>query len=636
MKVLHKFIIKSYVGPMVLTFFIVMFIMLMQFLWLYIDEIVGKGLQLSVIAELLFWVSITSIPMALPLSTLFASLMTMGNLGENNELLAIKAAGISLQRILRPLFVLVFIVVVIGGFFASNNLVPYANLKMRSLLYDVKKKRPELTIPEGIFYNGMPDYSIRIGKKEPETNLLRDVLIYDHRSGRGNLSLTIADSGYIKQTPDQQNLIFTLYNGRSYQEQLDKTGRFMPQRGFSRRWFDEQTILVSLGNTDFTRTDESLFSNFAQMQSIVQLDHSYDSLSLIQKEKLNNFESQIIRTGMIFEGSRELDTVGQNHARYRYIVNVDSIFKTLSTLQKIQVSERALLQAEGAKSQIETYAADYEIRRKQIANIQIEWHRKFTLSIACIIFFFIGAPLGAIIRKGGLGMPSIISILFFVIYWVIDISCKKMAQSGAMDSITATWFSSLILAPIAVFLTIKATSDSSLFNPDKYMAFFNKIFGRIKKLIVRVNLDETTPDREIASNIEFDTAISEINKLSNQYNANYRLNKLFIFARKKWLMSEGQQELKDIEQKYNKLIAMLAPIDDDERVREQLRQYPVLDSSKYKLPDLNVLMCIGLTILFPVGIVFYIVTLNKRKKLNYILSEIIDINNTINVILGKR
>jgi lipopolysaccharide export system permease protein len=621
---------------MVLTFFIVMFIMLMQFLWLYIDEIVGKGLQLSVIAELLFWVSITSIPMALPLSTLFASLMTMGNLGENNELLAIKAAGISLQRILRPLFVLVFIVVVIGGFFASNNLVPYANLKMRSLLYDVKKKRPELTIPEGIFYNGMPDYSIRIGKKEPETNLLRDVLIYDHRSGRGNLSLTIADSGYIKQTPDQQNLIFTLYNGRSYQEQLDKTGRFMPQRGFSRRWFDEQTILVSLGNTDFTRTDESLFSNFAQMQSIVQLDHSYDSLSLIQKEKLNNFESQIIRTGMIFEGSRELDTVGQNHARYRYIVNVDSIFKTLSTLQKIQVSERALLQAEGAKSQIETYAADYEIRRKQIANIQIEWHRKFTLSIACIIFFFIGAPLGAIIRKGGLGMPSIISILFFVIYWVIDISCKKMAQSGAMDSITATWFSSLILAPIAVFLTIKATSDSSLFNPDKYMAFFNKIFGRIKKLIVRVNLDETTPDREIASNIEFDTAISEINKLSNQYNANYRLNKLFIFARKKWLMSEGQQELKDIEQKYNKLIAMLAPIDDDERVREQLRQYPVLDSSKYKLPDLNVLMCIGLTILFPVGIVFYIVTLNKRKKLNYILSEIIDINNTINVILGKR
>ena len=297
MKVLHKFVIKSYLGPMVLTFFIVVFIFLMQFLWLHIDDIIGKGLPWNVILELLFWVSLTFIPMALPISTLFASLMTLGNLGENNELLAIKAAGISLQRILQPLFILVFFFVAIGGFFASNNLVPHSNLKMKSLLYDIKKKNPELTIPEGVFYNGMDNYSIWIEKKDPVTHLMKNIMIYDHQSRKGNLSLTLADSGYIRQTPDQQNLILTLYNGRSYNEELDNSGRFKASRDFSRRWFEEQTMLISL-NVDFKRTDESAFKDHSMMQNMVQLNHSYDSLSNIVSTRTEDFERKIIHTGI--------------------------------------------------------------------------------------------------------------------------------------------------------------------------------------------------------------------------------------------------------------------------------------------------------------------------------------------------
>ena len=602
------------------------------------DEFIGKGLSWTVIIESMGWASLTFIPMALPLSTLLASLMTMGNLGENNELLAIKAAGISLQRILQPLFVLVFIVVVIGGFFASNNLVPYSNLKFRSLLYDIKKKNPELSIPEGIFYNGMPGYSIWIEKKDPESKALINVMIYDHKSNRGNISLTLADSGYIKQTPDQQNLLLTLYNGRMFQEEMDsKTGRFRPDRAFSRRWFDEQTMIISLGNIDLMRTDESFFRNQAKTQNIVQLDYSYDSLSTVKAGRIKSFENQIIHTGIIFDMPRELDTVSEVRARHVKEINADSIFQSLSATKKVDVLERTISRVGNVSNQVDNYVADYIIYNKQVVSVQIEWHKKLTLSVACIIFFFIGAPLGAIIRKGGLGMPSVISIFFFVIYWVIDISCEKMAKSGAMNPVIATWFSSIILAPVAVFLTYKATTDSSLFNSDRYVAFFNKIFGRMKKLVHRINLDEIMPANDMVSNIEIEREILELNNLSRQFESEYKLYKNFVWSPEKWSMLKGQDKLNEIGYKYDTLISQLLTIDDNERLREQLRQYPELNVEKYRLSDLYMKLQILFFIFgFIIGFIMYILVLNKRKKLRYILNEIVDINNTVSVILGKR
>lgn len=630
MKVLHKFVIKSYLGPMVLTFFIVLFIFLMQSLWLLIDELVGKGLSWRIIFEFMGWLSLTFIPMALPLSTLFASIMTMGNLGENNELLAIKAAGISLQRILRPLFVVVFIIA-IGGFFGSNNLIPYAQLKMRSLYYDIKRKRLEINIPEGVFYNGLPGYSIRIGGKNPKTNMLKNVMIYKHTANRGNTSLTIADSGYIKQTSDQKYLMFTLYNGKTYEEHLSSYQQFTPQRGFMRRWFDEQTAVISLGDIDFTRTDESLFKDNAQTQNIVQLGHSYDSLALVKAEKVDVFDSQLTRTSMAFYSVHELDSVPEVRNRFYYVVNIDSIFEAMPTEQKITVNEWALSRAENAQVQIENYEMEYEIYRKQVANLQIEWHRKFTLSIACLVFFFIGAPLGAIIRKGGLGTPMVVSVLFFVFYWVVDITCKKLAQSGSWNPVFATWFSSLILAPIGIFLTYKSTTDSALFSSERYLNFFKKLF---KNPTTPINLDIIKPASKTPSDVEL---IDEIGKVSALCSSYLKTHTNLTFSPSK--IQHREKELKEIEYQYNQMLSNLASIEGNERTREYLRQYLVLEVKKdafgYLAASITITIVVLSIIIFPIGFLLIINRGTRKSKIKHILSEIINTNNSIELILRR-
>ncbi len=478
MKTLHRFILKSYIGPLVMTFFITMFVLLMQFLWRYIDDLVGKGLSWDVIAELLLYASAGLLPLALPLATLLASLMTMGNLGENNELLAMKSAGISLPRILTPLIVLT-IFISIGAFFFSNNVVPYTNLKISTLLYSVKQQKPELIIKEGVFTNLIEGYSIKVGDKDPNTGLMRRILIYDHSKDEENTTVTYADSGYMRPTADQKFLVATLYSGNSYKEVRDNRKpryTYKEKLPAQKQTFEKEVIIFELKGFELQRADESFFKDSYQTQNISQLAKTEDSLSKAFNAQIESFSQSVIRSSIFrnpYWGRR------QNNIEIKRSINTDSLYKSLSPEEKIAALERAIEFARSTKSYISSSKDEFYYKQKYIARHRVEWNRKFTLAFACFIFFFIGAPLGAIIRKGGLGTPVVISVLFFIIYYIINITGEKFAKELVMNPSLGTWLSSFILLPIGVFLSYKATTDSVIMNADFYIEKIKKVFNMV-------------------------------------------------------------------------------------------------------------------------------------------------------------
>jgi lipopolysaccharide export system permease protein len=456
---------------MLLTIFVVLFVLMLQFLWLHIDDLVGKGLGLPVIAEFLFWGIIPLSTLALPLSTLLSSIMAMGNMGEDNELLAMKAAGISIQRVMRPLMGLVMIIS-FAAFFVANNLVPYANLQISSLMYDIRQKRMEIKIPTGVFYNGIEDYSLRIERQNDQTQLMYDMILYDHTDKRGNVSVTRADSGYLKLTSDKTHIIVKLFHGYTYEDDKQQTGDSIYP--FQKRYFLEQEVLIPLQNYEFKRTDNERFKDLAKMKSLHELNDISDSLALVQLNMTTSYTSDF-RYKAAFVRTQELDTLKASREKYIYTVNCDSLFSLLPAKRKVEAASGALRRLSQASSQSELHFANHEQANYQKRRADIEWHRKFTLSIACLIFFFIGAPLGAIIRKGGLGMPTVVSIFFFTVYWVVDISGEKLSRDGVLDPAMGLWLSSCVLLPMGIFLTYKATTDSALFNTDRYIEFIKKI-----------------------------------------------------------------------------------------------------------------------------------------------------------------
>jgi lipopolysaccharide export system permease protein len=479
LKKLDLFILKSYLGPLVLTFFISLFILVMQFLWKYVDDLVGKGLEWYVISELLFYASSTFVPLALPLAILLSSLMTFGNFGENYELVAMKASGISLRRIMKPLVGLSLIISV-AAFVFSNNVLPVANLKFHSLLYDVRQQKLTLNIKEGIFYNGIDGFTIRINKKDQEKNIIKDVMIYNHTDRMGNIKMTTAERGKMELTPDKSTLIFHLFDGYNYEDIVDRKD-YRQNRPFQRSKFREQTRHFSGLDFALNRTDEQLFRNNYQMMNLDQISSFRDSLAdelELRKENLNKNISE----------------------RFTFFIHADTTYFTGDTLKpgwletdtlfhidevphdtKLKALDFALQSARSAKNSLEFSIGDFDKRAERIRKHDIEWHRKFTLSIACLILFFIGAPLGAIIRKGGLGMPVVISIVFFVIYHIISITGEKYARAGVLETEIAMWLASAILLPLGVFLTYKATTDAPLLDAESWTKFFKQLIFIKKK-----------------------------------------------------------------------------------------------------------------------------------------------------------
>ena len=467
MKKLNLLVLRTFAGPMVLTFFISLFVLLMQFLWKYIDDLVGKGMDWFIILKLMIYVSVTLVPLALPLSLLLSSLMTFGNLAEHFEITASKSAGISLQKIMRPL-ILTAIAISLSAFYFSNFVLPVANLKMNALLYDVRQQKPALLIKEGVFYNGIDGYSIRIGKKEKDGQTLSDIMIYDHSENRGNTKLIIAESGRMVMSDDERYLILNLSKGSSYEEQENKPGRF--SHPLMRTEFEEETLRFDLSSFKMTRTNEQLFKDNYQMLNLWQLGYASDSL----EKRINDRHKDLFK---MISGTLNIDT-GKIKTAYVEALPDNDLLKNFPVDRRKFIVSSAIYASRNTKNMIDEAVQDLEMKSKSLAKHQIEWQRKFTLPFACLILFFIGAPLGAIIKKGGLGTPVVVSIIFFLTYHVISISGEKFAREVVIPAWKGMWISSIILLPIGIFLTYKATTDSALFDKDTYLKFFQRIFRK--------------------------------------------------------------------------------------------------------------------------------------------------------------
>lgn len=479
MKKVDYFVLKSFLGPLVFTFFIVLIILILQFLWMYVDELAGKGLEIRVLAELIYYFGMTFVPMALPLAILLASLMTFGNMGEFNELSALKASGIPLQRIMRPLVILLSGIAIVSFFF-SNNVLPYSTEKARTLLYDIRRKKPDINIQAGSFYNGIPDFSIKITRKDPVNNRLENLLIYDHRERRGNVSVTTADSGYMKLTDDGSGLIMTLYNGKSHVEMKEKSGAPETRKYPSRKdEFKQQDVVISLVGFDLERSEDGLYKSNAATKTISELTYIIDSLNKKFSDKLNlqvaEFNSAKIYTEINAAPGKNIMEVSSDTTKRFSTFDSKALFDSLTIMEKRSVVTKAIENLKNGNSYIteKREAMHWEVRT--IKRYEVEWNKKLTMSFACLVFFFIGAPLGAIIRKGGLGTPAIISIFFFVIYYVISMSGQKMVEEDVVGTFAGMWAASYILLPIGIFLTYKATTDSVIMNIDTYLLFFKKI-----------------------------------------------------------------------------------------------------------------------------------------------------------------
>ncbi|MEG1622097.1 MAG: LptF/LptG family permease [Alistipes sp.] len=467
MKTIYKLVLKSYLGPMLLTFFIVMFVLMMNFIWRYIDEFVGKGLDMSIIIELMFYAMANMIPMGLPLAMLLAAIMTMGNLGENYELLAMKSAGISLPTIMRPLLIVVSLIA-IGSFFVINNLVPYSQKKMFSIIYDIRQQKQTIEFQDGLFFNGIENMSIRVGKQNPETGLLTDVLIYDNRNISGNMTTTVADSGYIRLSDDKQFLLVTLYQGQTYEQ--TRNSQWYSNSSLRHHIFDLQQGSIPMDGFDMERTDANRYSN-SQTKNINELQLDIDSLEKTVNTATTRSYEPLLKEQVFAQDNTVLalpDSLQVDKSDFSNIDILDSL-PNLDLRTRAKIWGQASMRAGNSRNMFSFDEGSAKEALNQLYRSKVEWHRKISLPISIMIFFLIGAPLGAIIRKGGLGMPIVISVIFFVIYYIISLSGEKMAKEGIWESVYGMWLSSFILAPIAVYLTYKATNDSALLDTDWYI-----------------------------------------------------------------------------------------------------------------------------------------------------------------------
>ncbi|MBQ1208968.1 MAG: methionyl-tRNA formyltransferase [Bacteroidales bacterium] len=492
MKKLDRFILKSFVGPFVAILLVVTFILMMQFLWLYIDELVGKGLSLAVIMEFLGWGAITTMPLSLPLATLLSSMMTMGTFGENNELLAIKAAGISLIRVLMPLMAASF-AISIGAYFITNNLVPVAYNEIYTLRDDIGRTKSDIKIPSGTFYDGIDGYVLRVEEQSENSAMMYGVMVYDHSSNKGNVSLTVADSARMSLSGDKSYLSFELFNGVNYEEQNTRNFRDTTY-DLQRVKFDNQMLYIPLENYAFEKSEGNRFSDEVNSMTVSQLLVQKDSLDKTRARQKAAHTKTLRREGGLAY-MYQLDT--SRHITKAYPEEELLVFESLD--DEISACNRAIRSAGDYLSVLTSFGRDvyrdtFILRRTDVGIL-----KKAATALACFIFFFIGAPIGAFIRKGGLGASAIISVLFFVVYWVIDISGTKLARDGAVSAISGVFISSYILAPVGAYLTWKAINDSPVINKEAVRNFFKKWFDKITGKMSRTRIVYMgTPDFAVA------------------------------------------------------------------------------------------------------------------------------------------
>lgn len=475
-KIIYRYLIKKFIPPFFLTFFLALLIILMQFLWKYVDDLAGKGLEWYLILELLFYASATFVSMALPLAVLLSSLMTFGSLGEKYEIVALKSAGISILTLMKPLAFLSLIVACFSFWF-SDNVLPIANVKLKTLLYEIREQKPALAIPEGIFYDGFGDYTIRIGKKHRDNENIEDILIYDHSKRQGNITVTYATKGKMTMTPDKKYFIFKLYDGYYWDESRSQSSANTDYPLFLLK-FNSQYIKMDLSPFQKQKADESFFKSSNKSLKLKELSYKIDTmeqeLQHLKQEYSERFFQQtyFYETHIVSDSLFKIDTAAKNNA-----FGLASFPKE----QQLQILEYAQQRSLNFLDNVEPTEQVYKMDEMMLKQYVVEWHRKIVLSLACFLFFFLGAPLGTIIRKGGIAVPLVITIVFFAFYFVLSIIGEKMAKSSDIPVWIGMWLSTAVILPIGVFLTYKAATDSAVMSSDAYSNWLKKIFRMSEK-----------------------------------------------------------------------------------------------------------------------------------------------------------
>lgn len=620
-KKLDIFMFRQFILLFAGTFFISLFVLMMQFLWRYVDDLIGKGLSLEVLGQFFWYMALMLVPQALPLAILLSSLITMGNLGESSELTAIKAAGISLVKALRSLF-FTSIFIAACSFVFQNNIGPQANIQLRQLLLSMKQKSPELEIPEEVFYGGIPNCNLYVQHKDMETGMLYGVMIYRMTESFEDAAIILADSGKLQSTAEKQHLMLTLYSGEWFENMRSQEITSTANVPYRRESFINKVILLDFDN-GFNLAEASGIAQAANAQSMSQLftrvdsiQHTGDSIGnlLAETMKSNVFATPL----MTKEDSLKATSKAKNN-----VVNMDSLYNKMTPEQ-----QKLLLQTTGSRVKMAGYdlefraysADEYNQREREY---KIEMINKFTLSLTCIIFFFIGASLGAIIRKGGLGVPVIISVLVFIVFYILDNTGYRMARQGTWTIWFGKGLAPSVLIPLAVFITYKANKDSVVFNMDAYRLFFTRLLGmRQKRSIMAKEVIINDPDYHLDAQ-----RLTALNIQLKQYSEEHRLirlpNPLKVFF--------TYQEDRDIENMAAELEEVIEDLGNtrDKYIMSYLNQYPIVSEKAHTRPFDHKWMNIIAAIVIPIGIILYIRMCRFRLRLYRDLKQIYRLNELV-------
>lgn len=613
--------LSRFLPRFLMTFCICLFIVIMQFLWRYIDELVGKGLSIGMIAELFFYAALSMVPLALPLSILLAALMTFGDLGEHVELTALKSSGISLTTIMKPL-VLLMALVAIGAFFFQNNVLPKSQVKMWTLLFSFRQTSPTLDIPEGAVYSQIPGYNIYVKHKDKERDMLYNMLIYDVSQGSTYPRIVAADSGRLTMTEDKRHLVLTLYKGAWYEQMRSSSGvNGLSNDLYRRETFHDKEILIPY-DANFTRMDDETMKSQYVGKNITELQHTIDSVRL----KVDSAASLVIsklratpvcgvpsQRTVYKNGKPSFETVKE--VKLEKAVDVKKIIKEMPVNEQQQIINQALMRTTTAMQDLQFQGYTINDDNYVIRRHQIELIKKFTLSLACLIFFFIGAPLGAIIRKGGLGTPIVISVLLFIVYYIIDNSGYKLARDGRWEVWQGIWLSSVVLLPLGIFLTHKAVNDSAVFNPDAWLNILRRFTGlhQTRKLEAK---------EVIINEVDTTNAISMIDALKascQQFLDRYPGRQRYIdYCRQGY----DKAAIKALAEQVDSVVDYLSN-SRDQMVLNKAMDFPIIRQLLTYCPTGNKNLGTALAALFPIGLPLWLVGLRHQKNLKR------DVNQTI-------
>ncbi|MCI5930323.1 MAG: LptF/LptG family permease [Prevotella sp.] len=606
-KKLDKFIAKQFLLLFAGTFFICLFVLMMQFLWRFIDELIGKGLSMEVLAQFFEYMALMMVPQALPLAILLSSLITFGNLGESSELTAIKAAGISLMQSFRSLIVITVAIMAVSFYF-QNNIGPNANMKLMQLLVSMKQKSPELEIPEGIFYDGLPNCNIYVQKKNIKTGKLYGIMIYRMTDSYEDAAIILADSGMIQSTAEKKHLLLSLWSGEWFENMRESDLGGSAAVPYRRETFTDKKVLLDFDN-NFSLMDAAALSNNAAGKSLSQIRFAIDSLNATYDSIGRAFWNDTKQ--MCFPSPRisKKDSLGQVRAAQTGKIDIDKRLRKMKIDRQQMVYSAALSSVQRETSDLDFKSMMTQNNERVIRNHELEAQNKYALALQCIIFFFIGAPLGAIIRKGGLGMPIIISVLVFIVYYILDNSAFRMSRQGSWPIWIGHWLAIAIMSPLAVFVTYKAMNDSMVFNADGWKRFFTRLLGLRAKRSIQGKEVVIEPPHYKQDN----ETLLQINGEVMEYSRRHNLKSLPNFI-KVFFKYEEDHDIEAISDKLEKVIRDLSNTR-DKQVMHLINRYPVLAVKAHTRPFDRRWMNIVAAIIVPVGIFTYLRMWRFRLRL---------------------